>query len=46
MKNLLEIKKKIASDWFKSLQERIINEFQLLENKVSEKKKNRGKNIY
>ena len=31
MKNLIEIKKKIASDWFKSLQERIINEFQLLE---------------
>jgi len=43
MKNLIEIKKKITSDWFKSLQERIVNEFQLLENKVSEKKKGESK---
>ena len=41
MKNLLEIKKKIASDWFESLQKKIINQFQLLENEAS--KKNRKK---
>jgi coproporphyrinogen III oxidase len=41
MKNLVEIKKKIANDWFKSLQIKIINQFQLLENGSS--KKNRKK---
>jgi len=41
MKNLVEIKKKIASDWFKSLQIKIVNEFQLLEDEAS--KKNRKK---
>jgi coproporphyrinogen III oxidase len=41
MKNLVEIKKKIANDWFKSLQLKIVNEFQLLENETN--KKNRKK---
>jgi len=39
MKNLIEIKKKITSDWFKSLQNKIIVQFQLLENEASKKKK-------
>ena len=39
MKNLTEIKKKLTSDWFKFLQDRIINQFQLLENEVSKKNK-------
>ena len=37
MKQLIEIKKKIASDWFKFLQDKIIDEFQLLENESSKK---------
>ena len=41
MKNLIEKRKKITSDWFKSLQDKIINQFQLLENEAS--KKNRKK---
>ena len=41
MKNSVEIKKKITSDWFKLLQSKIINQFQLLENEAS--KKNRKK---
>jgi coproporphyrinogen III oxidase len=41
MKNLVEIKKKIANDWFKSLQIKIIDQFQLLENESN--KKNRKK---
>ena len=39
MKNLIQIKKKITSDWFKSLQNKIIVQFQLLENEASKKKK-------
>ena len=38
MKNSVEIKKKITSDWFKLLQSKIINQFQLLENETSKKK--------
>jgi len=41
MKNSVEIKKKITSDWFKLLQSKIINQFQLLENETS--KRNRKK---
>ena len=41
MKNLVEIKKKITSDWFKFLQSKIVNQFQLMENEAS--KKNKGK---
>jgi len=35
MKNLIEIKKKIANDWFKSLQNKIVNQFQFFENEAS-----------
>ena len=41
MKKLVEIKKKIANDWFESLQIKIIDQFQLLENESN--KKNRKK---
>jgi len=41
MKNLIEIKKKIDNDWFQSLQNKIINHFQLLENEASRKNKKR-----
>jgi len=44
MKNLIEIKKKLTNDWFKSLQKKIINEFQLIESKVS--KNNQKKTKY
>ena len=43
MKNLLEIKKKIASDWFRSLQNKIINQFQLLEDEVGKENKTKTK---
>ena len=43
MKNLVEIKKKIANDWFKFLQHKIINQFQLLENQASKEKKKKIK---
>jgi coproporphyrinogen III oxidase len=44
MKKIIEIKKKLTNDWFESLQEKIINEFQLIENEIS--KKNRTKPKY
>ena len=44
MKQLIEIKKKLTSDWFKFLQGKIIDEFQLLENEIN--KKNRTKIKY
>ena len=43
MKKLIEIKKKLANDWFKFLQKEMVNQFQLLENGVGKKKK---KNIF
>ena len=43
MKNLVKIKKKIANDWFKSLQIKIINQFQLLENENSNKNRKKTK---
>ena len=36
MKNLIETKKEIANNWFKSLQIEIINQFQILENEFGE----------
>ena len=39
MKKLIEIKKKLASDWFKFLQDKIIDEFQLLEDEINKKNK-------
>ena len=38
MKNLIEIKKTLASNWFKFLQEKIVEEFELLEKKYKKKK--------
>jgi len=43
MKNLLKMKKKITSDWFKFLQNKIINQFQLLENEASKENKKKTK---
>jgi coproporphyrinogen III oxidase len=43
MKQLIEIKKKLASDWFKFLQNKIIDEFQLLENEIDKKNKTKTK---
>ena len=43
MKNLVEIKKKIANDWFESLQNKIINQFQMLENEANKKKSKKTK---
>ena len=37
MKNLINIKKKIADNWFKSLQNKIIYQFQILENETGKK---------
>ena len=37
MKNSIEIKKKITKDWFKFLQSKIVNQFQLLENEFGKK---------
>ena len=31
MNKLIEIKKKLAKDWFKSLQKKMINQFQLID---------------
>jgi coproporphyrinogen III oxidase len=46
MKNLIEIKKKLTSDWFKSLQNKITNQFQLLENEASKENKNKSKKFF
>ena len=44
MKKLIEIKKKIADSWFRSLQEKIVIQFQLIESEAS--KKNQKKTKY
>ena len=38
MKNFIEIKKTLASNWFKFLQEKIVEEFELLEKKYKKEK--------
>ena len=43
MKKKIEIKKKLAHDWFKSLQEIIASQFLLIENKASKKNKKKSK---
>jgi coproporphyrinogen III oxidase len=43
MKQLIEIKKKLTGDWFKFLQSKIIDEFQLLENEINKKNKTKKK---
>jgi len=45
MKQLIEKKKKLASDWFKFLQNKIIDEFQLLENEIGKKNRIKTKNF-
>ena len=43
MKHLVEIKKEVTSNWFKSLQDKIIFQFQLLENEISRENKKKSK---
>jgi len=43
MKQQIKIKKKLVSDWFKFLQSKIIDEFQLLENEINKKNKTKTK---
>jgi len=43
MKKLIEVKKELTNDWFKSLQKKIINQFQLIENEISKKNKTKTK---
>ena len=43
MKKLMEIKKRLAGDWFKLLQTEMVNQFQLLENEISKKNKKQTK---
>jgi coproporphyrinogen III oxidase len=43
MKKLTEIKKKLVYDWFKFLQNKIIDEFELLENGINKKNKTKAK---
>ena len=45
MSKLIEIKKKLANDWFKSLQKKMIDQFQLIENEISKKNKIKIKNF-
>ena len=39
MKKLIKMKKKLANDWFKSLQEKMISQFQSIENEMNKKNK-------
>ena len=45
MKKLIEIKKKLADDWFKSLQKKMKDQFQVIENEMSKKSKRKNKNF-
>ncbi|MDA9091752.1 oxygen-dependent coproporphyrinogen oxidase [Pelagibacteraceae bacterium] len=45
MKKLIEIKKKLSDSWFKSLQGKMINQFQLIEDEISKKNKKKTKNF-
>ena len=45
MKKLVNKKKKLAHSWFESLQKKIINQFQLIENEMSEKNKKKNKHF-
>jgi coproporphyrinogen III oxidase len=45
MKKLIEIKKKLANDWFKSFQDKVVNQFQLIENEISKKNKKKTKHF-
>ena len=43
MKKLIETKKKLANDWFKVLQKKIIDQFQLIENETNKKNNTKPK---
>ena len=43
MKKIIEIKKELANDWFKSLQKKMIDQFQLIENERCKKNKKKTK---
>ena len=43
MKKKIELKKKLANDWFKSLQKIMTSQFQSIENKVSNQNKKKPK---
>ena len=43
MKNLIEIKKKLANDWFISLQKKLTNQFQSIESEISKKNQKKVK---
>jgi coproporphyrinogen III oxidase len=43
MKKIIEIKKELANDWFKSLQKKMIDQFQLIENEICKKNKKKTK---
>jgi coproporphyrinogen III oxidase len=45
MKKLIEIKKKLTDDWFKSLQKKMKDQFQVIENEMSKKSKRKNKNF-
>ena len=40
MKKIIEIKKKLANSWFKNLQEKMTDQFQLIENEICKKNQN------
>ena len=46
MKKIIEIQKKLTNDWFKSLQEIMADQFQLIENEVSKKNKKKTKYFF
>jgi coproporphyrinogen III oxidase len=46
MKKLIEIRKKSTSDWFKFLQKKMINQFQLIESEASKKNKKKTKYFF
>jgi coproporphyrinogen III oxidase len=43
MKKIIEIKKELANDWFKSLQKKMIDQFQLIEIEICKKNKKKTK---
>ena len=46
MKKIIEIQKKLTSDWFKSLQEIMADQFKLIENEMSKKNKKKTKYFF
>jgi coproporphyrinogen III oxidase len=46
MKKSIEIKKNLATNWLESLQEKIVSQFQLIENEMSKKNKKKTKHFF